>query len=85
MSQYLAGSDGQDNRHIQFVHYFASVVSVLQACDVYAAANLLQMPIRGIYELRTKRTPSTYMGSFCASSRIGKRVHIQRLAHIIQV
>jgi dynein heavy chain 1 len=29
-SRYIATSDGRDNRHIQFVREFASVVSVLQ-------------------------------------------------------
>lgn len=27
---YVSGSDGRDNRHIQFVREFASVISVLQ-------------------------------------------------------
>ena len=40
-SRYVPSSDGRDNRHIQFVREFASVVSVLQVCDVYSAANLL--------------------------------------------
>jgi len=29
-SRYVPSSDGRDNRHIQFVREFASVVSVLQ-------------------------------------------------------
>jgi hypothetical protein len=28
--RYVSGADGRDNRHIQFVREFASVVSVLQ-------------------------------------------------------
>ena len=37
-NQYYAAryvsTDGRDTRHIQFVREFASVVSVLQVCDV---------------------------------------------------
>ena len=37
-NQYYAAryvsSDGRDTRHVQFVREFASVVSVLQVCDV---------------------------------------------------
>ncbi len=28
--RYVTGSDGRDNRHMQFVREFASVISVLQ-------------------------------------------------------
>src|ERR1700721_278126 len=31
-ARYVSNADGRDNRHIQFVQEFASVVSVLQAC-----------------------------------------------------
>lgn len=30
--RYVTGVDGRDNRHIQFVREFASVISVLQVC-----------------------------------------------------
>ena len=30
VNQYVTGTDGRENRHIQFVREFASVVSVLQ-------------------------------------------------------
>ena len=33
-ARYVSSADGRDNRHIQFVREFASVVSVLQVCDV---------------------------------------------------
>lgn len=39
-SRYVPSSDGRDNRHIQFVREFASVVSVLQVCDVHSAGKL---------------------------------------------
>jgi hypothetical protein len=29
-TRYVSGADGRDNRHIQFVQEFASIVSVLQ-------------------------------------------------------
>ena len=32
-SRYIPGSEARDNRHIQFVREFASVVSVLQVRD----------------------------------------------------
>ena len=41
-AQYVSSADGRDNRHIQFVREFASVVSVLQdkannVIDLYKA------------------------------------------------
>ena len=30
--RFVASADGRDNRHIQFVREFASIVSVLQVC-----------------------------------------------------
>jgi hypothetical protein len=44
VSQYDAArfvsSDGRDTRHIQFVREFASVVSVLQVCDLSRSSGL---------------------------------------------
>ena len=36
-ARYMSGADGKDNRHVQFVREFASVISVLQvgSCVVY--------------------------------------------------
>ena len=37
-ARYVSSRDAQDNRHIQFVREFASVVSVLQVRDVRSSA-----------------------------------------------
>lgn len=33
-SRYVASADGRNDRHIQFVREFASVVSILQVSDI---------------------------------------------------
>lgn len=33
-TRYVSGADGRDNRHIQFVREFASIVSVLQVSSL---------------------------------------------------
>lgn len=35
-TRYVPAPDGRDNRHVQFVREFASVVSVLQVCGCFS-------------------------------------------------
>lgn len=34
-TRYIPAPDTRDNRHIQFVREFASLVSVLQVCNIF--------------------------------------------------
>lgn len=34
-TRYIPAPDARDNRHIQFVREFASLVSVLQVCNIF--------------------------------------------------
>ena len=52
-SRYASGADGRDNRHIQFVREFASVISVLQ---VGASVHLSLSCADAHGQYRTKRT-----------------------------
>lgn len=38
-TRYIPAPDSRDNRHIQFVREFASIVSVLQVCDLLTSTN----------------------------------------------
>lgn len=45
-ARYVPSADGRDNRHVQFVREFASVVSVLQVCfyNVHCMMHILNYP-----------------------------------------
>jgi hypothetical protein len=44
-SRYIATSEGKDNRHIQFVREFASVVSVLQVRRIPFSSHLFNVNV----------------------------------------
>ncbi|KAF8883831.1 dynein heavy chain, N-terminal region 1-domain-containing protein [Infundibulicybe gibba] len=51
-SRYVSGADGRDNRHIQFVREFASVVSILQD-KTNSVIDLYKDILRAVEELAT--------------------------------
>jgi hypothetical protein len=42
-ARYIPNADGRDNRHIQFVREFASVVSILQVWSCATLCNLIHL------------------------------------------
>lgn len=55
-TRYVASADGRDNRHIQFVREFASIISVLQVCSL----NVLPIVILILFQDKTNSVIDLY-------------------------